>query len=92
MSEFSRSCRPMLLILGLPPRSEGRLAVAIRGMSGYGMSALKDPKRALFKVRRALFPGELRVVRDCEQRNVKEPDSTAMRIGKIVASDGLIER
>jgi len=39
MSEFSRSCRPMLLILGLPPRSEGRLAVAIRGMSGYGMVA-----------------------------------------------------
>src|SRR6267378_8401826 len=32
MSEFSRSCRPMLLILGLPPRSEGRLAVAIRVM------------------------------------------------------------
>jgi hypothetical protein len=29
MSEFSRSCRPMLLILGLPPRSEGRLAVAV---------------------------------------------------------------
>ena len=25
MSEFSRSCRPMLLILGLPPRSEDRL-------------------------------------------------------------------
>src|SRR5438128_1696465 len=41
MSEFSRSCRPMLRILGLPPRSEGRLAVAVANcvMSGYGMAA-----------------------------------------------------
>jgi hypothetical protein len=47
MSEFSRSCRPMLLILGLPPRSEDRLAVAIRGMNGYGMVACGRAKRTL---------------------------------------------
>src|ERR1700681_2914925 len=34
MNEFSRSCRPMLLILGLSSRSKRRLA--IRGMRDYG--------------------------------------------------------